>query len=361
MGKKVITFLSKTELLTYSVTLCNDDDFLEYHNIKFPILEFKDYQIQLCTTPLVLTDGFTCDFLVIGLYEFFQESKSDREEIIKKSIAGDYKLIISDIQGEGLNTNLISRTKELLQKTDSYLISQRDLGITGSKIYFNLHELSLFYYYYLLTDNIFLFPELDDFEFKNKKYDFIVYLGLDELNMNYNIRKKFIDEINFKDTTLLKPNEVKTRPIQKQISENFVTWPGNNLGAYYFYNLFKSEEAKIKIVFETIHTIPRPFEQDVVFLSEKTLKCLLHTQPYILLLPIKQRRYLETTFGFKFLGPEDPKDLQKYISNICDDVDDWITKNKKLFSNNKKIMNTLLNNKNANHVKIFKKITLKNG
>lgn len=360
MSKKTITFLSKIELLTYTINLCKGDDFINYHNKHYPILEFEKYQIQHCTTPLILTDGFTSDFLVIGLYEFFQEPKTTQEQIIKKSLAGDYKLIISDIQGEGLNTNLSSRTQKLIEKTDSYLISQRDLGFTGNKVYSNLHELSLFYYYYLLTDNVFLFPELDDFEFKNKKYDFITYLGLDSANMNYEIRKKFIDDIDFKKSNVLKPNEVETRSKSKKILEKFVEWPGNNLGAYYFYNLVKSEEAKIKIIFETLHVNPRPYERDVAFLSEKTLKCLLHNQPYILLLPIKQRRYLETTFGFKFCGPENVKELQKYISNICDDVDGWVSENKEIFSNNKKIMNKLLTSKDAPHVKLFRKITLEN-
>ena len=69
------------------------------------------------------------------------------------------------------------------------------------------------------------------------------------------------------------------------------------MGRYNWYSLIESEQiVKIKIVFETL---PIDWGKETFF-SEKTVKCLIHSQPYFLILPSELKNYLEE-IGFEFV------------------------------------------------------------
>jgi hypothetical protein len=123
--------------------------------------------------------------------------------------------------------------------------------------------------------------------------------------------------------------------------------------------LIESETAKIRIVFETFYENIKGAEETNTFnsfLTEKTLKCLLHNQPYFLLISSYHKNLLRK-LGFDFPGPDSYSDALDYISKVCEgDIEEWISLNSDLFKNNKKRMYELPFDSTLPHVKFFKNI-----
>lgn len=260
------------------------------------------------------------------------------------------KVLLLDNEGEDWNYEERIKYIEPLIKENIYFISARNFLNENKNIVQNLKYLNLFYYFHRMNDGFYFHPPLPEFELKHKKYDFISYLGLQNNNTDYHIddkawRKRYINSINFNG---------KTRFIPKTFSDNLQTQQhilhnGNimndNWGAYNWYSLIESEQAKIKIVFETL---PIDWGKQTFF-SEKTVKCLIHSQPYFLIVPSELKNYLEE-IGFE-LPKIDLNELCRYW-----DIDVWIKGHKEIFVKNKKRFYNMIHDETLPHCKFIKKI-----
>lgn len=247
------------------------------------------------------------------------------------------KILLVDNKGE--DWNYLERHDELVQKIISnkniYYLSQRNiLDIQLDRVLQGQTYLSLIYYFYLMNDDLWAHPPLPNFENKHKEYDFICYRGLQHSDTNYHIDKKewrdsILDNIDFQDKTLYTPTTFKH-------IDTYNDWNyKKNWGAYNWYSLLESEMAHIKLVFETL-----PLDYDNIekigFLTEKTTKCFLHTQPYFLFLPEYLKNKLEK-LGFKF-----PNET---VETVCkNDIEFWTEYNKDIFVHNKNTFQNLVDN-----------------
>jgi hypothetical protein len=197
--------------------------------------------------------------------------------------------------------------------------------------------------YFLSTDFLFGFPSIPEFELKDKKYDFIYYYGLDYHKKRKDIRyNNTIGKIDFNDKTVLNPN------INKQISYNKKLLKSIfkvNTGASNWYSLIECELAKIKLVNES-NDLTEDNDKYFYF-SEKTLKCFIHSQPYILFLHPIHKKYLRN-LGFKFVETDDSIDSTiEMINKLCQsDIDKWIKRYAHIFKHNKKLFQKILSDCN---------------
>ena len=247
------------------------------------------------------------------------------------------KILLVDNKGE--DWNYLERHDELVQKIISnkniYYLSQRNiLDIQLDRVLQGQTYLSLIYYFYLMNDDLWAHPPLPNFENKHKEYDFICYRGLQHSDTNYHIDKKewrdsILDNIDFQDKTLYTPTTFKH-------IDTYNDWNyKKNWGAYNWYSLLESEMAHIKLVFETL---PLNYDniEKIGFLTEKTTKCFLHTQPYFLFLPEYLKNKLEK-LGFKF-----PNET---VETVCkNDIEFWTEYNKHIFVHNKNTFQNLVDN-----------------
>jgi len=326
-------------------------------------IQFDDYEFVLCDNNNdILNQRF--DIIIMDFYSLYDNYYCESPiyySVIKTINKNKSKLIILDIEGEYINHyfdeySLEEFQNEVVTNKGVYFISQRHfINQIDDKILTNQYYLPLLYYYYHLSDNLFLFPSLYDFENKNKKYDFITYTGL-KPKTEYSVewRHDIIEKIDFKNKSILLPKTYNEQKISSKKFQEILPWPNDNFGSYFWYSLLESEQAKIKIVFES--TPPGEFESKWDFLTEKTLKCFLHNQPYILFLSPYHRKYFEN-MGFQFVGPSNKERLIEYISDLSgENIDNWIDKYRNIFSNNKNIMNELIYRIDLEHINLLLKV-----
>ena len=264
------------------------------------------------------------------------------------------RVLLVDNEGEDWNYEERIKYIKPFIKENIYFISARNFLNENKNILQNLKYLNLFYYFHRMNDGFYFHPPLPEFELKYKKYDFISYLGLQNNNTNYHIddktwRKNYLDSIDFNDKSVFIPKTFSDNLKSQQHKLHNGDIMGDNWGAYNWYSLIESEQAKIKIVFETL---PIDWQLESFF-SEKTVKCLIHTQPYFLILPIELENYL-IKIGMK-LPKIDLNELCGY-SNI----DEWVNNNKEIFLKNKELFYDMIHDENLPHCSFIKKILTKN-
>lgn len=345
---KLETTRYKKEWYEYPALEC--DDF---------VLIFKEDGIENIEFVERYADIFVTDFYSMyeqlgngqPLYPFIYEYMND-----------GLKCLIVDAESESILhfnqfRDIDDWKEEVTEKENLYVVSQRTfLEEIEDKIITNEIQLPLFYYFYHLSDNLFLQPILPEFSLKDKKYDFISYCGLaTDYNSKQEWRTKILGNIDFGNKRLYLPQSYKNRKPIQGMMEEFIGWPTNNFGSYNWFSLIESEQAKIKIVFETQSPDDIP-DNIYSFISEKTLKCFLHNQPYFIFLKKIHREKLEE-IGFKFVGPSDENELTEYISNLCEgDIDEWIEEHKDVFIHNKSLLYQLIYDTNNKHTTLLEKL-----
>ena len=331
-----------------------------------------------------LSVSFIYDFATLGFKKEFQYNENeyyviDRNEIyagnkedgrfkrnkLIELLDKSGKVLIVDIDGETLfvqndSISLYHFIELINNSKNCYMLTHRDFNEKSNKVFTNNILLSLFGFFYKLQDRLHIHPPIPELESKNKKYDFISYLGLKNTRDWKTWRHDIIDKINFSDKTLFLPDTFgkDTSYIINEILDDVV-----NPGSLNWYSLLESEQAKIKIIFETVgvdsNGEPNDFHGNSAgifnnFLTEKTLKCFLHTQPYFIFMHNKNRKLL-TDLGFLFPDDTDTIESQvKYINELCSsNIDEWIDKHKHMFIHNKKLFYKLLYSAETSHINHF--------
>ena len=367
-----------------------EDEFSDYHS-------WKDFSndIELRYKHLNTHDlehlTWDCDIFVTDVYSMYDNAGDFSNEtfadfVIPHLYIGKLKVIVMDNQGETISHIKYHSAKtwdrliyDFTNRENLYLISQRGwVEPIKDKLVTQLHYLPLLYYYFHLSDNLHFQPKLPAFEGKNKSYDFITYRGLKSKYENdwersqNEWRDVLLDAIDFGDTKLFTPQSYNDRkPIQGMI-DGLMGWPTANFGSYNWFSVLESEQAKIKIVMESQppeveHGVGkelisgRPMlgllgEVDINFLTEKTLKCFLHTQPYFLIMKENLKKYLRE-YGFRFQDSDNYAETINYISNLCkEDIDGWVDNNRPIFNHNKDLMYNMIFDSDLPHIKFLEKI-----
>ena len=372
---KHIVFFETKLFYLYLFSLSNEENWVR-GKVDLPqlreIVQFssKNYKLSLLeeNDSEIFNSFHDVDMIVIDVWWYGTTNDSFisfNDKIITPSVQNNIDILafnwIGEIFGKPDRELLDNFKKDLLKYKNLYFItwernlSQTKIDISGEKSLLNQTYLPILYYYYSLYDNIFLHPPIPDFKIENKQYDFITYLGIH--NHKVDERNKILDKINFGNKTL---NISRTfndnlSNLTKQVER---IHPHKNHGQYNWYSLIESETAKIRIVFETFHERTTELEINKFnsFLTEKTLKCFLHNQPYFLLISSYHKNSLRKV-GFNFPGPDNYSDAIDYVSKVCEgDIDEWISSNSDLFKNNKKRMYELPLDSALPHVKFFKNI-----
>ena len=166
-----------------------------------------------------------------------------------------------------------------------------------------------------------------------------------------------IDAIEFGDKKLFTPQSYNDRqPIQDTVKD-MMDFQNGNFGSYNWFSLLESEQARIKIVLESQPPeVINTHESKLNFLTEKTLKCFLHNQPYFLIMKEQLKKYLRD-YGFRFVETDNYAENINYISNLCkEDIDEWVTNNKPIFNHNKDLMYKMIFDSELPHIKFLEKI-----
>lgn len=283
---------------------------------------------------------------------------NDFRRLIEKCERQKSKIVLLDIIGEDWEySQKLSGILNLIHGSGSYFLSSR-FWYDGRGVYESQRNyyLNLFYYYYLMSDNFLLHPQIPNGKFKDNTYDFISYLGLQNNDTDYHIddkawRYREIDETKFKDSTVYLPTSYKDY-VPKHIRDLHRTeiFDDKDWGQWNWYSLLESQKAKIKLVFET-----HPFDwgTEGTYFTEKTMKCLIYNQPYILYLTDHLYGRLKE-YGFRLPYSSRPKTYieQKIVPNPSL----WVERNQKLYDWNKQHFHTLLKSKDLPHYKFIKEI-----
>jgi hypothetical protein len=317
-----------------------------------------------------------CDIFVTDVYSMYDNAGDTSVDTFDRYViplvkSGKLKVIVMDNQGETIEHIKYHNAKnwdkllyDLTQRKNLYTISQRGwVNSIEDKITTGHQYLSLLYYYFHLSDNLYFQPTITPFENKNKTYDFITYKGLkskyaNEWERSQNAwRDTLIDAIEFGDKKLFTPQSYNDRqPIQDTVKD-MMDFPNGNFGSYNWFSLLESEQARIKIVLESQPPeVTNTHESKLNFLTEKTLKCFLHNQPYFLIMKEQLKKYLRD-YGFRFVETDNYAENINYISNLCkEDIDEWVTNNKPIFNHNKDLMYKMIFDSELPHIKFLEKI-----
>lgn len=374
---KKVSFFDKRLLMMFMFGLSNEQNFLLDNSTSYFKWISKDYELTLHDTQI---DEWvrnhkrdSVDMVVIDLdlwwdYNTMEEYQSYLNQFNKITHDEDIKILIVDWVGEffGLDNQIQWLTNEL--KIDNrYIVSQRDLlNRTGLGVLNNQYQLPLLFYYFYMCDDLYYHPPLPNFEAKDKPFDFVSYFGLyynhDRNNSEESRYKALYERIDFFNKKVFLPNTFDDylKPIQKTLNGSDI--PNGNWGRYNWYSILESEQAKVKLVFESYEptNLTNKLFQQTGFLSEKSTKCFTHTQPYILLSgrQIKEKLMI---LGFKFACPLDYEESIDYVSKVSrGNIDEWISKHKHKFIHNKKLFESIIFNTHPhrykNHIKFFKDI-----
>ena len=397
-----IVFDNKQILLLYLYPLSTNYNFKEVSNVDqeiiksngdntLPLVIFKDIDknLELVYLPLpCISSGgleINCDIFVTDSYSLKVNVDNSTKLVLDYvlfEVSNDkMKLIIIDLQGEVINgSHLCSNNflyfkkfiNELTSKENVYYISQRELlHPVENKIVTNLKYLPLLFYYFYLSDNLFLQPEIPNIPIissKSTEYDFISYMGkYDRTSFNgtsryegYDgVREKLIKLIDFKDKKILLPNiTTMLRPIQKMAALNLVDEVYGRYGSYNWFSEMECRQAKVKIIFETLDPFDNEQDDQFNFLTEKTLKAFLSSQPYILIIKSSQKKYLRK-FGFKFPEPDNYLESIDYISDLCNiDINEWVDTHSDKFKHNKDLMYKTIYNSELPHIQLLENIVM---
>ena len=364
---KHIIFLESNLFYLYLFSLSAEENWTpdknNYHNKSEIEFTSENYKFSLLdSNGIQMFNSFhDVDMIVIDLWSYgdISSCKVLNDNIIIPSMQNNIDIIAFNWVGEthgGIEKKQFNNfKKDLLKYKNLYFVTHDNhIDISGENSLLNQTYLPILYYYYRLHDGVFIHPQIPDFKNENTQHDFITYLGIH--NDKVEERKNILDKINFGNKTL-NISRTFNDNLTNLAKEIAIIHSSSNHGLYNWYSLIESETAKIRIVFETFYethnTDSNKFNS---FLTEKTLKCFLHIQPYFLLISSYHKNSLRK-LGFDFPGPDNYPDVIDYISKVCEgDIDEWISSNSYLFENNKKRMYELPLDSTLPHVKFFKKI-----
>jgi len=344
--------ISETTHSYFTVTYYTDDE-LEY---RFILDTNNSLDITIFNESYIVLEDIVNVWGTLAIDE-------NRNKFFKlKNIAenNNVKVIVIDASGDDNDEDITHCSfDEFLNTFDTiqnmYLISSKMFKSYTSSVYSNQIYLPLIYYYFYLKDSFYAFPTHLNFSNINKstEYDFISYLGLDSNIIDAKKwRKDFLNSINFGDKKILIPNTFIKNDLVKN---NFLKINKSNHGMYNWYNMLEARNAKIKIVFETFG--PNfEIKKNVGVITEKTFKCFIDNQPYILFINYEIKKLLKE-LGFKFVCPDVHHEYTKFISNLCEkDLNTWILDNNHIFEHNKNTLMNLIYSNKSPHIKILQKI-----
>lgn len=302
-------------------------------------------------------------FYILDRSNIFAGRKDENEHnmgVFLQLLEENLKVFIVDIEGEPLFLKDDSLPlSDFLEIIDSHenceMITSRDFDFKYNGIHVNEILLPVLGFYFKLHDNLYTHPTLPTFEYKQKKYDFISYIGLEpSINRSKNWRRYVLSKIQFLDKSIFLPNSFD---FDLHYIKKLVGVESPNLGSYNWFSVLESEQAKIKLVFETVDPFDR-YEKYNNFLTEKTLKCFIHSQPYFIVMT-ERNKILLKKLGFLFPEPGGTFEEQiNYINNICEgDLDTWIDDNKHIFRHNKELFNDIIFSTDTVLIKTFLKFT----
>lgn len=293
------------------------------------------------------------DILIVDLYSYLMSGNNDEFNEYVSTHKLKFKCVFIDCNGESIDTYFYNDTnliKLLDTDDDIFIISNRTINISHPRLSDSNFIINILYYYHIFSDNINIHPNIKIPNGIVPTYDFISYIGLgtgDAADDRY-WRNEIIESIDFLDKTINTPRSFDTiHNIQNEY--RFVyDWPKASFGSYSLFSLLESLDSKIKIVFETEN--PNTNESGQIYFTEKTTKCLISEQPYILFIHEKLRNEL-IKYGFKFVDPISVKDKQDYISQMCKgNIDEWITTNHMIYTENKTTFKNLIYSNNVAHI-----------
>lgn len=307
----------------------------------------------------------------VGWSEIHKTFQQDSPQKVRKFLNDKTKFIILDDIGEysfGFDRNEIYDFVN--DNPNNYLITQRYTHIQPhNRILNNQVYLPLFFYYFDINDLLYYHPPLPNFDYqqiKNPKYDYLCYLGKDaNIENGKPWRGNFIDKIDFKSRTFWKPSTFhnlgeKHRQFRKYVEKTY----GNRFadyGQFMLTSTFESLDARVKLVFESFQILDEEidrgyndYDEDQQFLTEKTLKCFLYTQPYILILNQNSHNLL-SSYGFKLPFPSFHDGLIDFINKLNEDdnLEKWITDSDIAFKHNQKQIYKLLSDSDLPFVKFI--------
>jgi hypothetical protein len=295
--------------------------------------------------------------IFVGWSEINKSFQQDSVGKVRKFLDDKTKFIILDDIGEySFEFDRHQIYDFVNSNPNNYFISQRYINIEAhERILNNQSYLPLFFYYFNINEFLYIHPNLPNFDFQritNQKYDFICYLGKDAwVADDKPWRGQFMDKIDFKDKKLLTPNTFHSltskNELLREYVENRYDLRFSDYGEYLVTSLFECMDAKVKLTFESFQILIdgeyHDNDVDQQFLTEKTLKCFLFTQPYIIVLNKDQHSLLEH-FGFKLPFPSYQNGLIDFINNLMvdDNLDMWIQESNTSFKHNQSHLNNLL-------------------
>lgn len=293
------------------------------------------------------------DILIADLYSYLMDGNNDEFNEYINTHKLKFNCVFIDCNGESVDSYFYNNENiiKLLNTDDTiFIISNRTIDIFHKRLSHSNFIINILYYFHLFSDNINIHPEIKTPNGIIPTYDFITYIGLGtgDAADDRIWRNQIIESIDFNNKTINTPRSFdEIRNIQNQY--RFVyDWPTASFGSYSLFSLMESLDSKIKIVFET----ERPDTDNLgqIYFTEKTTKCLISDQPYILFIHEKLRNEL-IKYGFKFVEPNSIQDITKYVSEICKgDIDIWINKNKLIYEENKKLFKNLVYSTEVAHI-----------
>jgi hypothetical protein len=278
------------------------------------------------------------DFFDKNPYTFF-----DNFNYFYKNFPKNTKYIFYDNDTEAEQKSV---TKFILKWVESdsnnYFITSRQKDSIHQNIISELIYLPIIYAFYI--DNFYKYPMLEIPIIKNSKYDFVTYLGHTSKSDKIEFRLNFLKQIFNNNIDKIKYKHL-----------NFVdneTMGNGNDG--HFWNLLNSLSAKIQIIFETVNPLENWYSDD--WLTEKTMKCFLLPQPYILLLQPIPLTLLEK-YGFKFaLKCNSIDEYKNSIDYIKNNVDIWVEENEEIFYHNQNNFYKMIESSELPHHNFMEKI-----
>ncbi len=365
----LLSFVSTTSNLYNYEVIEDDDNGLTY---------FKSNELKL----LFLTDDFLklkyhtirdeVDIFV-GWTEINTTFGKDNMKDVRRFLNKNTIFVILDDIGEYSFKFDAAEIYDWVESNDkNYLITQRYPIIKShERILNNQVYLPLFYYFIDVNDFLFYHPPLPKFDYQkvDTKYDFMCYLGKDsEVADGKPWRKEFIDKIDWKNRSIWYPSTFSSLTDRHKLLRQYVKQTHSDrvadYGQYMLTSLLESLDVKVKVVFESFELIEpeldgtyRDSQVNQQFLTEKTLKCFLYTQPYILILNENSHRLL-TEFGYKLPFPSYQNGLLDFINNLMegDNLEKWIKSSIESFEHNYEVFYHSIKDDTLPYIQFFKKI-----
>jgi hypothetical protein len=327
MEKKVLISKKEYHKIDFLLYEKNNVDYLDITNFS----EYKeiDYENIICILDSIMFDnisktGHPFNPTFHRSNDFFEKNPNvffDNFNTFYKNFPTHTKFILYDNDVESIQPSIQKNVLNWLEiSSNNYFITSRHFSFSHTNMIQRLVYLPIIYSFYL--QNFYKYPMLQIPDVQNTKYDFVTYLGHTTKLQKIESRLKFLNEIFNYDLSKVKYKDLNC------VDDDIM---GNKKEGH-FWNLLNSLSAKIQVIFE--NSSPEAVWDSYEFLTEKTMKCLVSSHPYILLLPPRPLIMLED-HGFKFpIKCNNIEEYTKEIDYVKHNIDKWIEENKQTFYDN---------------------------